>query len=337
MITTIILSIITILIALGIGLVLRRLLVRRLQKTVLDNWVVQTLGIVVIVLWLVAGSIAALSIWNLNLLWQFLITIKFDIRDAPSFIWDLTQTLLLIALGIGIARTVRAVTIRGLGESRIDINLRTLIGRIFYFVTLVFALFWILSIWQIPLTAPVTAISVLTVAVTVAIQDILKDLVAGFYILIERPFYIGDQISVTSNAITYTGKVEDVQLRAAKLRLLSGEEVTIPNALVFGSAVINNTYYGERRATISVTLPQEEFSKEQTPEQILQTLKECEGVMAKPEPALMFSGYAEEKITLTVHFWFASGQLSTVSDVMYTLHALLPNGELAVREPVGSV
>ncbi|MBV9231757.1 MAG: mechanosensitive ion channel, partial [Chloroflexi bacterium] len=266
------------------------------------------------------------------------VSIKFDIRDAPAVIWNVTQTLLLIALGIGIARTIRAVTVRGLSESRVDINLRTLIGRIFYFITLTFALFWILSIWQIPLTAPVTAISVLTVAFTVAIQDVLKDLVAGFYILIERPFYIGDQISVTStSAITYTGKVEDVQLRATKLRLLSGEEVTIPNALVFGSAVINNTYYGERRATISVTLPHEEFSKEQTSEQILQTLKEAEGVMAKPEPTVMFSGYAEEKITLTVRFWFASGQLSTISDVMYTLHVLLPNGELAVREPVSSV
>ena len=46
---TIIISVLTILIALGSGLYLRRILVRRLQKTVLDNWLIQLLGIIVFI------------------------------------------------------------------------------------------------------------------------------------------------------------------------------------------------------------------------------------------------------------------------------------------------
>src|SRR6266576_3625295 len=52
------------LIALALGLLLRKICVRRLQQTVLDNWAVQTLGILVIIPPLMIGTIVALAIWN---------------------------------------------------------------------------------------------------------------------------------------------------------------------------------------------------------------------------------------------------------------------------------
>src|SRR5947209_1131090 len=214
--------------ALGLGLLLRRLLIRRLKQTVLDKWLVQTLGVAIVFPPLILAGVAAPLIWDPSLLLAYWESISSQLLrgDITGLIKNLIATLLLIGLGIGIARTVKTLTIRGLGENRIDINIRTLIGRIFYFIILTFVIFWILSLWQISIGIPVAGIGILTVAVTVAIQDILKDLVAGFYILLERPFHIGDQIS-TSGTPLYTGKVEDVQLRATKLLLVSGEEVII--------------------------------------------------------------------------------------------------------------
>ena len=330
-------SVLALLVALGIGLLFRRLLVRRLQRTVLDKWIIQTLGVVIIIPLLALGVIAILSLWNLNLFFLVITYFQSRITNIESFTVNLVGTMLLIALGIGAARTIKTLTIRGLGENRIDINIRTLVGRIFYIVVLTVAAFWVLAIWQVQIGIPVAAIGVLTVATAVAIQDILKDLVAGFYILLERPFFIGDQISTASNAVAYTGKVEDIQLRATKLRLISGEEVTIPNSLVFGGIIVNNSFYGERRAVITIVLPQEDFTKDETPTLILQTLKDFEGIAAKPEPAVLFSGYAEKQVTLTLRFWVASGQSAIISDVMYTLHTLLPNAELTVHESAGNL
>lgn len=333
MLLQIILSIATALIALAISLFLRRLLVLRLRKTVLDHWIVQTLGVVVIFPPLILAIFAILGIWNPNLFLQLLANFqKLDVRDTTNFVTNVVETLLLTTLGIGVARTMQALTIRGLGESRVDINIRTLIGRIFYIFILTFAVFWILSIWQISIGIPVTVIGVLTVAITFSVQDVLKDLVAGFYILIERPFYIGDQISNTNNTTTYTGKVENVQLRATKLRLLSGEQVTIPNSLVFGGIIVNNSYYSERRATISIILQQEDFTKDQTANQVIQALKDLESVMQKPESIIQFSHYAKGQVTLMLHIWTASEQHSAVSDVMYMLHTLLPNAQLTVQD-----
>jgi small-conductance mechanosensitive channel len=323
-------------IAIAIGLFLRIKLVRGLSRTELDSWVIQTLGVLIVIPPLIIGALAipVIYTWGFNSLRglydTMLQTLNLKPKDVPTLLWNLIQTAILIALGLGIARTVRTMIVRHLGENRIDINIRTLIGRVFFFVIMAIVFVWILSIWQIGLGVPVAAVGIITAAVIVAIQDILKDLVAGFYILVERPFYIGNII----NTAMYTGKVEDVQLRATKLRLISGEEVTIPNSLVFSGTVVNNSYYGERRATILITLPHEHFHQVETTEKIIQACKRVERVIPKPEPSVLFTAYVDNKITLTLFFWFASEQMATITDVMYTLSTDLPEAELSIKEPI---
>ncbi len=319
--------------AIALGLLFRRLLVHRLKKTVMDNWLIQTLGVVIALLPIILAGIAILFIildsTYLQLFWEKF-TQQLPIPDVTSVIWGFIQGLLILFIGIGIARTTVRLLQR---QGHIDINLRTLLERMLNILVITITIFWTLSIWNISIAVPVAVISILTVSMAFAIQDIIKDLVAGFYILMERPFHIGDEISTAM----YTGQVENIEIRATKLRLVSGEQITIPNAMVFGGIVVNNTYYGERRATITVTLKQEEFLREETPTQILDALKEIDTVMVKPEPSIHISGYNGPSLTLTLRFWIANRQLATVSDVMYTLRTVLPNADLAVVESAGNV
>ncbi len=347
----ILLSLLIVLVALGIGFLLRRLLVRRLKKTVLDNWLIQTLGILVIFPPLVIAVAASPIIiaWNINLIndiWAK-ITQILHIQNGSDLVQNLFWTVIIIALGIGTARTVMKLVIGRLGEQRIDINIRTLLGRIFFALIVTIVIFWILSLWNVSIGIPVAVLGGLTVAFTVAIQDILKDLVAGLYILWERPFHIGDQITTA----TYTGKVENVELRATKLRLLSGEEMTIPNSMVFGGIVVNNTQYYERRAKILLNMPQEEFKQDETPAQILKVVREQENVLVKPEPAVGVtnisgsfggatggsSGYTSGVVTRTLYFWIPNGQHFTITEVMCALHKALPNMDLTVAESGGDM
>lgn len=337
------LILLTIAIALGIGLLLRRKLVERLKKTVLDNWIIQTLGILVILPSLIVATPIALFIsdWGTSTLAKLLGSLGNSFNDAfravnpAAFVGNLIQTILLIALGLGVARTIRALTVRSLGESRIDINIRTLIGRILFILILLLVAFWILAVWNISLGIPVAFVGVITVAITVSIQDVLKDLAAGFYILIERPFYIGNTISITNAPDVYVGKVEDIQLRVTKLRLLTGEEVSIPNSRIFSGFVTNTSYYGERRATITIVLPHEEFRAGETQEKIRQLITDNDFVMPKPEPSILFSSYADKKITLSVYFWISPENMDGLSEVMHTLYTNLPDAELAVKDFAG--
>lgn len=334
----IILISLTFLAALVLGLLFRRLLVRRLKQTVLDNWIIQTLGIVIAIPIILIAAFVSPLIWNptVILIYWFVIIDQLSpgkISNYTPFALNVVYTLLLLSLGVGIARTVRTLTTRNFGGSRVDTNTRALVARIFYYTILALTVIWGFSVWQVPIGIPVTAVGLVTVAFTVAIQDVLRDLVAGFYILIERPFRIGDQISTA----TYTGKVEDVQLRATKLRLVSGEELTIPNTLVFNSTVINNTFYAERRATMSIALPEETFIKGETLSQVMQVLKGVEHVLVKPEAVAFLSGYAEKKALITARFWIATGEASIVSNAVYALREAFPVADITVKESAGEV
>jgi small-conductance mechanosensitive channel len=344
--TQIIISVLTILIALGIGLYFRLLLVRRLKKTVLDNWLIQLFGALVIILPVILGIVLALYISVDGAAAQFLHWLQKQLPvDLSTLIKNLIWSLLIVLLAVGVGRTLTKVVTGGIAKSRVEINIRTLLGRILSVVTAIVAFFWILATWNVELTVPATLIGVVTVGITFVIQDILKNLAAGIYILIEGPFQIGDTISTDK----YTGKVENVLIRATKLRVLSGEQVIVPNALLFNGIVINNTTYEETLATIVITMPQEEYDKDKMSESILKTIKEVNGVMMKPEPVLSLSavagsfggttgtlsGYSGEIITLTLSFWYPAGQDTRVSEVMHALRGVLPRADLAIRGPAG--
>ncbi len=73
----------------------------------------------------------------------------------------------------------------------------------------------------------------LTLAITVAMQDVAKNFVAGVYLLIERPFEPGERVQIRS----VEGVVETVDLRTTQVRTDDGDRVYIPNMLIFSNIV----------------------------------------------------------------------------------------------------
>jgi small-conductance mechanosensitive channel len=329
----VIFSVVAILAGLSLGFLLRRLLVRRLRQTVLDDWLIQTLGVIVILAVLSLATVSALEILTEFIDLGGAIPAAVGSESVRAIFGKGVGSVFIIVLSVGIARTFSRITVRGLNVKRLDPNLRVLINRISYILVMLLAIFWVLSIWQVAIDLPVAVLGTLTIAVVFSIQDLLKDLVAGMYILLEHPFFIGDQIS-TAN---YTGEVVNVELRSTRLRLVSGEDITIPNALVFGGIVINNSRYAERRASILISLPLSEFSRVETAEQIVTCVKEVEEVLRKPEPFVSISGITGDEIELLLRFWIANGQLATMSDVMYALRTTLPHANLSMKETAGNM
>ena len=109
--TQIIITIVTLLIALGVGLFLRYLLVRRLKKTVLDTWLIQIFGVLVIIPPIIVGVIAApffIGIQASQILayLQNLVQAVFNVKNLGNLVWNLVLSVLIILLAIGIGRTL---------------------------------------------------------------------------------------------------------------------------------------------------------------------------------------------------------------------------------------
>ena len=348
--TQITIIIVSLLVALGIGLLLRFLLVRHLKKTVLDNWLIQIFGVLIIIPPIIVGIIVAAALIGIPatqmlLYLQLVLPDIFNKTNFGQLMWNLALSVLIFLIAIGVGRTFLKIITAGTVKEHLGVNARVLLGRSMYVLVMFIAFLFILAIWNIQFGIPAAVISVITVGLTFVFQDLLKNIVAGVYILVEGPFHIGDTITTD----VYTGKVEDVELRATKLRIVSGEQVIVPNSMLFTGIVVNRTIYEEKRSSVLITMPLDKYDTEQTTDNILKTIKDVTGVMLKPEPTVNLStvagafgnstgtvsGYTGEIISLTLRFWFSDGDVKIISDVLIALRRALPYADLSIREPTG--
>lgn len=92
----------------------------------------------------------------------------------------------------------------------------------------------------------------LGLAVGLGAQDLIRNLIAGVLMLFERPFLVGDMI----NAGGHYGEVRDIGLRATTLRTFDDSLVTLPNAMVFGQAIVSsNAGVLDEMVVIELTVP----------------------------------------------------------------------------------
>lgn len=82
-----------------------------------------------------------------------------------------------------------------------------------------------MGIWGIPMSPFVAVAATIGIAVGFGAQDLVKDVIAGFFILVEDQFGIGDVVSIAG----VSGTVDAIKLRTTVLRDLNGNEHHVPN------------------------------------------------------------------------------------------------------------
>jgi small conductance mechanosensitive channel len=107
-------------------------------------------------------------------------------------------------------------------------TLWVMVRRVLFVVIVVLALLMVLDVWQLSL-APFLAVgTAIGAAVGFGAQNLIRDLIAGFFILAEDQYRIGDNVTIAAT----NGKVEDIQFRVTVLRDLEGNVHYVPNGQI---------------------------------------------------------------------------------------------------------
>lgn len=138
----------------------------------------------------------------------------------------------------------------------------------------------------------------LALAFSLAFQDILKNFIAGIFLLLERPFRLGDEITVDNR----TGIVENIEMRATTLRTTEGEQVLIPNALVYTGTIINRTRYPTRLFTLTAKVP-EGAGLDGLVERVDEQLASRPEIAKDPPPHVGLQPAIDGGLTLEVRYW----------------------------------
>ncbi|MDQ6830202.1 MAG: mechanosensitive ion channel family protein [Gemmatimonadota bacterium] len=98
------------------------------------------------------------------------------------------------------------------------------------------------------ITTLVAGLGITGIAVALAVQSALGDVLAAFFIVLDRPFVVGDLIAVDS----YKGTVERVGLRSTRIRSTTGETIVMANGDITRSRLRNYRRLMERRVNLDI-------------------------------------------------------------------------------------
>lgn len=148
-------------------------------------------------------------------------------------------------------------------------------------------------------TTSLTAImSVLTLGVTLAAEDILGNVAGGMILLSSRPFAIGDIIQSGD----MTGIVREINLNHTKLETFDGQIVFLPNKELSASRIVNFTALGKRRVVRTVTASYD-APTEDVKAACREALAQVEANLIDPEPEVYLTNYGSSSIEYTVRCW----------------------------------
>lgn len=125
-------------------------------------------------------------------------------------------------------RYVRRMAAKGFERGARAKTMWSVMRRVILIVVLLLVALFIFQVWGIGL-APFLAVgTALAAAIGFGAQDVVKDFLSGFFILLEDQFQIGDVVTIAGTS----GTVEDIQLRVTKLRDLEGNAHFVPNGQI---------------------------------------------------------------------------------------------------------
>jgi small conductance mechanosensitive channel len=244
------------------------------------------------------------------------------VRDA---LFDYTiRTLwaaVVVVIALVIARAVRATTMRQLTRHRAHANATILLGNLAQLGVIVLGILIVLAIYtQGAFGWILTSFSVVGIVIGLSLQDILRNFFAGVWVLVERPFRIGDTIDVSG----YTGLVEEISFRTTQLRTADGRQVIVPNGDFMTKPVVNLTRFPLRRGVVSLTL---DAAGELSTDAVKAAIESVSAIAREPAPSVELRRVINGKARYQVTFW-APDHDAGVTAAVAALRKHFPDGEV---------
>jgi len=208
------------------------------------------------------------------------------------------EGLLLLLLSVVVASLVARTFRKQLKRPHIDPQVALLVARIAYLATVLLGVIAFFTRWFGSPALVFGGFGFLALAISLAFQDILKNFIAGIFMLLERPFRLGDEITVDN----HTGIVENIEMRATTLRTNEGEQVITPNSLVYTGTIINRTRYPTRLFTLTAKVPSG-VAPDGLAEKLKEQIQSRPDVAKDPPPHVALQPNIDGGLTLEVRYW----------------------------------
>jgi small conductance mechanosensitive channel len=121
--------------------------------------------------------------------------------------------------------------------------LRHLATAVIYFIAIIFIVYSIPSLRTFSYSLFASA-GILAAFIGLASQQAFSNIVSGIFIVMSKPFKVGDRIELVRNL--QMGTVEDITLRHTVIRDFQNRRIVIPNSVIGSDVILNSNLYDEK-------------------------------------------------------------------------------------------
>jgi small-conductance mechanosensitive channel len=212
-------------------------------------------------------------------------------RFLSAVWWLVLGLFLFLILEVVIWRALRA---HHMAPPKLLIDL----VRALVFVVAVFGA--LSAVFDQTLTGLLATSGVVAIVLGFALQSTLADLFSGIALNLERPFRVGDWLSLDSGII---GQVVQTNWRATHLRTLDGNDVVVPNSKMAAAQLTNFDQPARHlRQSIAIPLPGD-IAPARVQGVLIASAMRCERVLADPPPRALVAEFQDGKVNYQLDYW----------------------------------
>ena len=212
----------------------------------------------------------------------------------------LFKALIALVIGVLIIRIVMKVIRLTLEKSRLEKAAHTLILSLAKAAMYILLALITASTLGIDVTSIVALASVLTLALSLALQNMVSNIIGGFTILYTHPFHSGDYVEIAGQG----GTVQEINMSYTVLATPDNKLISIPNSAVVAAQIVNYSVTGTRRVDVEVSA-----SYTMPPQKVIDALVlagTVDNVLLDPAPMAVVTNYGESAIGYSLRVWVKS-------------------------------
>ena len=213
---------------------------------------------------------------------------------------NVLSAVMVLVLGLLVIRIVMKLLTKTLEKSKLEKAAHTLIislSRVVLYVLLCLAA---ASALGIDVTGIVALASVLTLAVSLALQNALTNVIGGFTLLSTHPFHSGDYVEIAGQA----GTVQEISMTYTKLATPDNKMISLPNSAVVAAQIVNYSAAETRRVDVAVSA-----SYDAPTQKVLDALVlagTVDNALLEPAPKAVITSYGDSAINYSLRVWVKS-------------------------------
>ena len=214
-----------------------------------------------------------------------------------SLFQDVCRSVVILVMGIFAIRIIRRLVKTSLEKTRLEKAAHSLITSLANATMYVLLGLTVASSLGIDVTSIVALASVLTLAFSLALQNMVSNVIGGFTILYTHPFHSGDYVEIAGQG----GTVKEINMTYTMLATVDNKLISIPNSAVVAAQIVNYSAAQTRRVEIAVSA-----SYDAPTQKVMDALVQAGTVdlaLADPAPAAVVTAYGDSAISYSLRLW----------------------------------